>query len=64
MRYTLKLNGAKGIYKEEDIIRVYKSFLGEDANIIIEHVSGIPLLKSGKFQTTICRYNPIKDSKS
>ena len=56
--YILKLNGAKGIYKDEEIKDVFKSLLGEDADIVIEHVEGIPLLKSGKFQTTICNYNP------
>lgn len=56
--YTLKLNGAKGIYEDREIISLFKSFLGRDANIKIQHVDGIPLLKSGKFQTTICRYDP------
>lgn len=56
--YTLKINGAKDIYKDEEIIRLFKSFLGRDADINIEHVDEIPLLKSGKFQTTICKYNP------
>jgi phenylacetate-CoA ligase len=58
MSYKLRLNGAKGIYQDNEIINVFKSFLGEDANIYIEHVEGIPLLKSGKFRTTICKYKP------
>lgn len=63
-RYTLKLNGAKGIYDEEEIINLFKSFLGEEAKIDISHVDGIPLLKSGKFQTTVCKYNPEEKQKN
>ena len=53
--YKLKINGDVA---EQKIISVLKSFLGEDANIAIEYVSGIPSLKSGKFQTTVCKYKP------
>ena len=42
--------------QDDEIINVFKSFLGQDANIDIEYVEGIPLLKSGKFRTTICKY--------
>lgn len=56
--YILKLNGAKGVYDDNEIIKLFKSFLGEDANIKIKHIEGIPLLSSGKFQTTICKYDP------
>lgn len=59
--YVLKLNGAKNIYDEKEILNIYKSFLGKDANINIEHTEGIPLLSSGKFQTTVCNYNPMCD---
>lgn len=54
--YTFKLNGAKGIYEDYQIINKFKSVLGQDANIYIEHVNEIPQLRSGKFQTTICKY--------
>lgn len=57
--YRLKLNGSKGIYKDEDIIKTLKSILGSDAEIMIEHVDGIPFLKSGKFRTVICNYKGI-----
>ncbi|WP_213975744.1 hypothetical protein [Tepidanaerobacter acetatoxydans] len=60
-KYILRLNGAKGVYKDDDILSLYKSFLGKDADIVIEYVNGIPLLRSGKFQSTICKYNPIKN---
>ncbi|MGF7184767.1 phenylacetate-CoA ligase [Desulfitispora alkaliphila] len=56
--YTLKLNGAKNHYKDTEIEARFKSFLGENALITIEHVDGIPLLKSGKFQKVICKYKP------
>lgn len=62
-KYTLKLNGAEGIYDEEEIINMFKSFLGKEANIDILHVEGIPLLKSGKFQTTVCKYKPKEKQK-
>ena len=54
--YVLKLNGAKGIYDDIEIKGLFKSILGEDANIKIEHIEGIPLLSSGKFQITVCNY--------
>lgn len=56
--YRLKLNGSKGIYNDEEIIGTLKLILGQDAEIVIEHVKGIPFLKSGKFQTVICKYRP------
>lgn len=58
--YTLKVNGAKGIYEDTDLISHMQSVLGSKANITIEHVDGIPSLASGKFKKTICnyQYNP------
>lgn len=56
--YTLKLNGAKGIYEDAEIVSYLKSVLGNDAQITIEHVEGIPCLASGKFKKTICNYHP------
>lgn len=58
--YILKVNGAEGLYTDEDFIEYLRSILGEDANIKIEHVSGIPTLASGKFKKTICHYSPEK----
>lgn len=54
--YRLKLNVTNGIYKDENIIITLKHVLGADAEIIIEHVEGIPFLKSGKFQVVVCNY--------
>lgn len=59
--YTLKVNGAEGIYSDEEFISHLRSVLGEDAKITIEHVEGIPALASGKFKKTVCNY--VYDSK-
>ena len=56
--YVLKLNGAEGIYEDEEIRSYLKTVLGEDAEIRIEHVDGIPVLSSGKFKKTVCHYRP------
>lgn len=55
-RYTLKLNGSESLYMDEDIIESFNSLLGSSAKIRIEHVGGIPLLQSSKFQSVICKY--------
>ncbi len=57
-KYTLKVNGAEGFYSDEEFIEHLKSVLGDDAEITIEHVTGIPTLASGKFKRTICLYTP------
>ena len=54
--YTLKVNGAEGIYAKEDFDSTLRSILGEDANITIEFVDEIPVVASGKFKKTICNY--------
>jgi phenylacetate-CoA ligase len=56
--YTLKVNGAKGIYADEELIGMLKNVLGPDADITIEHVDEIPVLSSGKFKKTISLYQP------
>lgn len=63
-QYTLKLNGAKGIYEEEEIKGYLKGILGKDAEISIVHVDGIPVLASGKFKKTVCHYIPEKNTKN
>ena len=57
-KYTIKVNGAEGVYPDEDIELTMKEILGADAEITIEHVSQIPVLESGKFKKTICNYKP------
>ena len=54
--YVLKVNGAEGVYEDSELLSHLKSVLGQDANITIEHVSGIPALASGKFKKTVCNY--------
>ena len=55
-KYILKVNGAKGNYTDEELIAFLKSILGNDAEITIEHVEGIPTMASGKFKNTVCNY--------
>ncbi len=54
--YILKVNGAEGIYAENDFIDSFKGILGEDARIDVKFVNEIPVLASGKFKNTICNY--------
>lgn len=60
-KYLLKVNGAKGIYADEEMISYLRSVLGDDAEVKIEHVNGIPALSSGKFKKTVCLYHPEKN---
>ncbi len=55
-KYTLKVNGAKGVYTDKELSDHLKSILGSDADITVEHVDGIPALASGKFKKTVCNY--------
>ncbi len=57
-QYTLKVNGAKEFYDDDEMKSYLKTVLGNDAEITIEHVEGIPVLSSGKFKKTICNYKP------
>jgi phenylacetate-CoA ligase len=44
-QYILKLNGAKGIYNDDEFIDLIKGIVGQDAEVRIEHVEGISLVK-------------------
>lgn len=57
-QYILKVNGAEGNYSDEELKAHLITVLGNDAEITIEHVDGIPALSSGKFKKTICHYVP------
>ena len=59
-KYTLKVNGAEGIYAKDEFERTLKGILGSDAEIDIQFVDTIPVLASGKFKKTICNYMPEK----
>jgi len=56
MDYKLKLNVTDKFNKEPDIIEEFKSYLGADANIIVEYVDEIPRLNSGKRRATVNNY--------
>ena len=58
--YTLKVNGAKGIYEDSEFVLALQKAIGMDAEVTIQHVDGIPALSSGKFKKTVCnyQYNP------
>ncbi len=53
-QYILKLNGVKGIYADDTFVNVFKGVMGSDAQIIVEHVTEIPVLKSGKRKEVVC----------
>lgn len=55
-QYVLILNGAEGLYEEAAFVNVFKDFLGQDAEIIIEHVHEIPVLASGKRKKVVSHY--------
>lgn len=56
--YKLKVSGAEGLYSRDDFLVVLKPILGNDAKIDVEYVDEIPVLASGKFKKTICKYVP------
>lgn len=57
--YKMLLNlrpGLTSFVRENDMIVMLKSFLGNDANIEIEYVNEIPVLKSGKRKQVVNNY--------
>ncbi|WP_282123446.1 CoF synthetase [Algibacter mikhailovii] len=54
--YKIVLNVNSKFKHEKELINKFKSFLGDDAEVIIEYVNEIPLLNSGKRKTTINNY--------
>jgi phenylacetate-CoA ligase len=55
--YTIKYNGDLTKNIKNKIVLDYKKFLGEDANLDLVQVDGIPLLNSGKRKLTINNMN-------
>ncbi len=51
--YELKLNTTSKFNKEQEIIKEFKGYLGDDAIINIKYVNEIPLLSSGKRKATV-----------
>lgn len=63
--YLLKVNKSGNI-SENELISKMKNILGQDANIIIEYVNEIPVLKSNKRKTVVCEIenkNTISEKK-
>ena len=59
-KYVFKVNGADGVYSKEELDKIVRDILGQDAEIDIQFVDTIPVLASGKFKRTVCNYNPGK----
>lgn len=56
--YTIKLNIDKNFTQEKEMVQELRFYLGKNANVTIEFVNEIPLLKSGKRKCVINQYNP------
>jgi len=55
-QFALKLEGARGLYDDNDFRATIRKLVGPDAIVEIEHVDKIPHLSSGKFRKIICNY--------
>ena len=54
--YKFKLNGAKAHYDDAKFVKLVKDALGQDAEVVIEHVNEIPVLESGKRKIVVNNY--------
>jgi phenylacetate-CoA ligase len=54
--FTLKLEGVRGLYDDNDFQNTIWNLVGKDAFIKIEHVEKIQYLSSGKLRKIICHY--------
>ena len=54
--YIFKINCETEFKKEENLIREFKQYLGQDADFRVEYVKEIPLLNSGKRRKTVNLY--------
>lgn len=54
--YKIKISAKNKIEREKQIIAEFTSYLGKDANILIEYVDEIPLLASGKRKKIVNNY--------
>ncbi|ULC58289.1 CoF synthetase [Flaviramulus sp. BrNp1-15] len=55
--YKFRLNPWKDFDREEELIKEYKGYFGQDASIAIEYVDEIPLLSSGKRKLVVNEMN-------
>lgn len=53
-RFKININGS--FAREKELIKEFKSYLGEDADFRVEYVSEIPLLASGKRKKIVNNY--------
>jgi phenylacetate-CoA ligase len=56
--FTLKLEGVRGLYDDNDFHDTIRQLVGRDAVVKIDHVDKIQHHSSGKFRTIICNYQP------
>jgi phenylacetate-CoA ligase len=54
--YKFKINMKGSFAREKELVREFKSYLGEDADFNVEYVSEIPLLASGKRRKIVNNY--------
>lgn len=59
--FTLKLEGVRGLYEDDDLRDTIRRIVGTDAVVKIDHVDKIPHLSSGKFKKIICNYKANQD---
>lgn len=59
--YTMLLNlsDVNVFNREDEMIDMLRSFLGQDANITVSYVSEIPVLKSGKRKQVVNNYKQV-----
>ncbi len=55
--YLLVLNCERPYPREEEIVREFKQYLGDDAIIEVEYTDEIPLLSSGKRKRVVNNLN-------
>lgn len=55
-RYVLKLNTDESFSSQNELVQMFKSYLGQDATIDVRYVNEIPQLSSGKRRLTINNY--------
>lgn len=52
--FTLNLEGAAGVYLDEDFVQTVRQLVGPATLVKIRHMEKIPHLSSGKFKKVIC----------